>query len=103
MTVIGTSQAAKLLGVSTARVRQLLATERIFGAYKIGKVWAIPFSWCALAQLRVLGSLGRGTRPGSHRYLRAKSALPKAKEVPNRDKQEVELEGRPKFISIALN
>ena len=42
MTVIGTTQAASILGVSTARVRQLLATDRIVGAYKLGKCWAIP-------------------------------------------------------------
>lgn len=37
-----TRQTAKLLGVSTARVRLLLAQGRISGAYKLGKFWLIP-------------------------------------------------------------
>ncbi|NES84332.1 MAG: helix-turn-helix domain-containing protein [Moorea sp. SIO2B7] len=39
---IGTTKAAELLGVSSARIRQLLLEGRIEGAYKIGKCWAIP-------------------------------------------------------------
>jgi hypothetical protein len=42
MNLVSTSQAAVLLEVSDARVRQLLAAERIRGAYKIGKFWVIP-------------------------------------------------------------
>ncbi|MGL5806101.1 MAG: helix-turn-helix domain-containing protein [Xenococcaceae cyanobacterium] len=42
MIFIGTTEAASLLGISTARVRQLLAEGRIKGAYKSGKCWLIP-------------------------------------------------------------
>jgi excisionase family DNA binding protein len=42
MIFIGTTEAAFLLGISTARVRQLLAEGRIEGAYKSGKYWLIP-------------------------------------------------------------
>ena len=42
MSIVGTTQAAHLLGVSAARVRWLLLQGRIKGAYKIGKFWAIP-------------------------------------------------------------
>jgi hypothetical protein len=42
METIGTNQAAFLLGISSARVRLLLAQGRIKGAKKVGRVWAIP-------------------------------------------------------------
>jgi hypothetical protein len=42
MNWIGTTQAAKILGISDARVRQLLADGRIKGACKIGRYWMIP-------------------------------------------------------------
>ncbi|NER26368.1 MAG: helix-turn-helix domain-containing protein [Symploca sp. SIO1C4] len=40
--LIGTAEAAELLGISTARVRLLLKQGRIEGAYKIGRFWVIP-------------------------------------------------------------
>ncbi|NEO29369.1 MAG: helix-turn-helix domain-containing protein [Symploca sp. SIO3C6] len=40
--LVGTAQAAELLGISTARVRLLLKQGRIEGAYKIGRFWVIP-------------------------------------------------------------
>jgi hypothetical protein len=42
MEIIGTTQAAFLLGISSARVRVLLAQGRIKMARKIGRVWIIP-------------------------------------------------------------
>jgi hypothetical protein len=42
MHLVSTSEAAALLEVSDARVRQLLGEGRIRGAYKIGKFWVIP-------------------------------------------------------------
>ncbi|MDJ0843192.1 MAG: helix-turn-helix domain-containing protein [Crocosphaera sp.] len=39
---IGTTEAAKRLGISTARLRVLLKERRVEGAYKIGKTWLIP-------------------------------------------------------------
>jgi hypothetical protein len=42
METIGTTQAAFLLGISSARVRILLAQGRIKKAKKIGRVWVIP-------------------------------------------------------------
>jgi hypothetical protein len=42
MNWIGTTETAIRLGISNARVRQLLAQGRIRGAYKIGKYWMIP-------------------------------------------------------------
>jgi hypothetical protein len=39
---IDTIQTAKLLGVSTSRVRLLLKQGRIRGAYKLGRFWVIP-------------------------------------------------------------
>lgn len=40
--IVGTTEVAQLLGVSPTRVRTLLSAGRIHGAYKIGKIWAIP-------------------------------------------------------------
>lgn len=41
---IDTIQTAKLLGVSTSRVRILLKQGRIRGAYKLGRFWVIPLT-----------------------------------------------------------
>jgi hypothetical protein len=42
METVGTTQAAFLLGISSARVRMLLSQGRIKLAKKIGRVWVIP-------------------------------------------------------------
>jgi hypothetical protein len=42
METVGTTQAAFLLGISSARVRILLAQGRIKKAKKVGRVWVIP-------------------------------------------------------------
>ena len=39
---VGTTEAANLLGISSRRLRTLLAEGRVFGAYKSGKFWFIP-------------------------------------------------------------
>jgi hypothetical protein len=41
-TLVGTRDAAKILKVTDARVRQLLAEERIVGAQLVSGVWLIP-------------------------------------------------------------
>ncbi|MGB3532985.1 MAG: helix-turn-helix domain-containing protein, partial [Microcoleaceae cyanobacterium] len=38
----GTTEAAKILNISTARLRALLISGRVEGAYKSGKMWLIP-------------------------------------------------------------
>ena len=40
--IVGTTAAAKILKISTARLRVLLITKRVEGAYKTGKMWLIP-------------------------------------------------------------
>ena len=42
MLIVGTTQAAKILKISTARMRTLLASGRVQGAYKSGRLWLIP-------------------------------------------------------------
>jgi hypothetical protein len=42
MLVIGTTEAAYMLGINSQRVRQLLAERRVKGAYKDGYEWKIP-------------------------------------------------------------
>ena len=39
---VGTTEAADLLGISSRRLRTLLAEGRVFGAYKSSKFWLIP-------------------------------------------------------------
>ena len=40
--IVGTTEAAKILNISTARLRVLLMTGRVQGAYKTGKMWLMP-------------------------------------------------------------
>jgi hypothetical protein len=40
--ILGTAQAAQALGVSDARVRQLLGAGRIVGAKFVSGVWLVP-------------------------------------------------------------
>jgi excisionase family DNA binding protein len=40
--MIGTTEAAFLLGICCHRVRQLLQAGRIIGAVKVGRFWRIP-------------------------------------------------------------
>ena len=40
--IVGTSEAAKILDISTPRLRVLLIQGRVEGAYKTGKIWLIP-------------------------------------------------------------
>jgi hypothetical protein len=40
--IVGTTEAAQILNISTARLRTLLIEGRVEGAYKSGKMWLIP-------------------------------------------------------------
>ena len=40
--IVGTTEAAKILNISTARLRVLAIKGRVQGAYKTGKIWLIP-------------------------------------------------------------
>ncbi len=40
--IVGTAEAAKILNISTARLRVLLIAGRVKGAYKTGKIWLMP-------------------------------------------------------------
>lgn len=40
--IVGTTAAAKILNISTSRLRTLLISQRVEGAYKTGKMWLIP-------------------------------------------------------------
>ncbi|MEB3277632.1 MAG: DNA-binding protein [Lyngbya sp.] len=40
--IVGTTEAARILKISTARLRVLLSAGRVQGAYKTGKMWLIP-------------------------------------------------------------
>ncbi len=40
--IVGTTEAANILNISTARLRVLLITGRVEGAYKTGKMWLMP-------------------------------------------------------------
>jgi hypothetical protein len=40
--MVGTTEAASLLGISTRRLVALINEKRVYGAYKIGRIWVIP-------------------------------------------------------------
>ncbi len=40
--IVGTTDAAKILNISTGRLRVLLMAGRVEGAYKSGKMWLMP-------------------------------------------------------------
>lgn len=40
--IVGTTEAAKILNISSSRLRRLLIEGRVEGAYKSGKMWLIP-------------------------------------------------------------
>lgn len=40
--IVGTTTAARILNISTSRLRFLLSSNRVEGAYKTGKMWLIP-------------------------------------------------------------
>ncbi len=40
--IVGTTEAAKILNISTSRMRFLLISRRVEGAYKTGRTWLIP-------------------------------------------------------------
>ena len=40
--IVGTTEAANILNISTPRLRVLLIAGRVEGAYKTGKMWLIP-------------------------------------------------------------
>jgi len=40
--IVGTTETAKILNISTGRLRILLIAGRVEGAYKTGRMWLIP-------------------------------------------------------------
>lgn len=40
--IVGTTETAKILNISTGRLRMLLIKGRVQGAYKSGRMWLIP-------------------------------------------------------------
>ncbi|MEB3826026.1 DNA-binding protein [Phormidium sp. CCY1219] len=42
--LVGSTQAAQILGISGSYMRKLLLTQRVCGAFKIGRNWAIPLT-----------------------------------------------------------
>ncbi len=40
--MVGTKEAAKILGIGERRLRYLLAGSRVQGAFKVGRIWIIP-------------------------------------------------------------
>ena len=62
--IVGTSEAAKILNISTPRLRVLLIEGRVEGAYKTGKIWLIPlFSGKPIIQRGTRGPAPRWRNP----------------------------------------
>jgi hypothetical protein len=77
---IDTIQTAKLLGVSTSRVRLLLKQGRIRGAYKLGRFWVIPLT-------NGMPVISKGTRGPAASF---KSARQSAKSIIRINRQSVD-------------
>jgi excisionase family DNA binding protein len=80
MELLTTEQAAKSLGISVARVKQLLSEGKLKGQH-IGKQWIIERS--ALDEVIVYGKAGRPPKSEST------SGEPKSKTPPAKAKQKV--------------
>lgn len=64
MMIVGTTQAANILRISTARLRVLLISGRVQGAYKTGKLWLIPlFNGKPIIERRTRGPAPRWRNP----------------------------------------
>ena len=62
--IVGTTDAAKILNISTGRLRILLIAGRVEGAYKSGKMWLIPlFNGKPIIQRRKRGPAPRWRNP----------------------------------------
>lgn len=62
--IVGTTEAAKLLNISTGRLRTLLIAGRVEGAYKTGKMWLIPlFKGKPIIEYRKRGPAPRWRNP----------------------------------------
>ncbi|MEB3281079.1 MAG: DNA-binding protein [Lyngbya sp.] len=72
--IVGTTEAARILKISTARLRVLLIAGRVQGAYKTGKMWLIPL---------VKGEpiIERGTRGPAPRWCNLKKPAKKIVHV----------------------
>ncbi len=70
--IVGTTEAAKILKISTARLRVLLIAGRVEGAYKTGKMWLMPLFIGKLASAKHFPSgkpiIKRGTRGPAPRW-----------------------------------
>jgi len=81
--IVGTTEAAKILKISTARLRVLLMAGRVEGAYKTGKMWLMPlFNGKPIIKRKVGGV---GFRPAKlfkrTRYKRASAPLAESQEA----------------------
>ena len=62
--IVCTSEAAKILKISSARLRVLLMEGRVEGAYKSGKMWMIPlFKGRPIVEKRKKGPTPRWSSP----------------------------------------
>ena len=62
--IVGTTEAAKILNISTGRLRILLIEGRVEGAYKSGKMWLMPlFNGKPIIQRRKRGPAPRWRNP----------------------------------------
>ena len=62
--IVGTTDAAKILKISTGRLRVLLIEGRVEGAYKSGKMWLMPlFNGKPIIQRRKRGPAPRWRNP----------------------------------------
>lgn len=84
MELLTTDQAAEILGLSVARVKQLLAQGKLEGKH-VGKQWIIERK--ALDSVTVYGKAGRPTKPEKEKAANRSQARKKARAKSEREPQ----------------
>ncbi|MEM7712185.1 MAG: helix-turn-helix domain-containing protein [Cyanobacteria bacterium P01_A01_bin.68] len=68
---IGTTEAAKILKISTSAMRYLISSGRVNGAYKAGRNWIIPL----FNGMPIISKGKRGPKPKWRRVIPAKTKI----------------------------
>ena len=68
---IGTTEAAKILKISTSAMRYLISSGRVKGAYKAGRNWIIPL----FNGMPIITKGKRGPKPKWRRVIPAKTQI----------------------------
>jgi hypothetical protein len=95
---VGTTEAAKILNISTSAMRYLISQGRVKGAYKAGRNWIIPL----FNRLPIISKGKRGPKPKSRGRIPAKTKI-HVNRHNIRDNKDKSLEDLIPVISVKHN